>query len=253
MSNAETVYTARVAYPDYLERERTQSSSFPLWRQGSLATPSSGTFTLYDSGTTVLTTGAMAIAGGIATFEIQSTALPSTLSLGHGYREEWELTLPDTTTRTFRRDAAVVLHAPYPVVTDDDLEATYTDLARHRASGTTTWQGYREEAWARILGRLEAQGVFPDHIITPWSLREVHLELSYHLIALDFAKSQGGKWMELASNHKKEFELGWRRLSFVRATGDTGAADGTDLHSVTKGVTFTNAAPSTTWGGGFGV
>ncbi len=253
MGNAEAIYSARVAYPDYLDRGRTQQVSLPLYRDGSLVPPSSGTFTLYDTGSTVLSTGAVTVTGDVATYEILAADLPDTLAHGHGYREEWELALPDGTTRTYRRDAALVRQAPHPVITDADVEATYTDLARQRASGTTTWQGYIDEAWRRILGRLEGQGVFPESIVSSWSLREVHLELVYHLISLDFAKSQGGRWLDLAQQHKKEFELAWARLRFVTSTDDEGVADSTDLLAANKGVTYCNRAPATSWGSGWGI
>jgi len=253
MSSAETLYSVRVAFPDYLERGRTQTVSLPLYRDGSLAAPTSGTFSLYDQGTETIVTGSVTIASSVATYSISDTDLGSTLSLGHGYREEWELICADGVTRTYRRDAALVLHAAYPVVTDQDIESVYTDLSRHRGSTVTTWQGYVTEGWKRILGRLEGQGIFPEHIVSSWSLREVHLELVLHLVMLDFSKAQGGRWMELAQAHKREFELAWKRLRFVKATGDDGVADSDDLFAASKGVVYMNQPPTTSWGGGWGI
>ncbi len=86
MGNVEAIYAVRVAYPDYLERGRSQRTGLPLWRDGSLAAPTSGTFTLFDTGSTVLVTGSVSIVSDVAVYDLQDTDLPTTLSLGHGYR-----------------------------------------------------------------------------------------------------------------------------------------------------------------------
>jgi hypothetical protein len=225
-----------------------------LYRSGALAAPTSGTLTLRgSSGSDLLTSQAVTITGSIATYPIPVATLPTTLPLGSGYIELWTLACADGVTRTFRRDASLVLYAAYPVVTDADLLAVYSDLDRHLDSGTTTFQEYIDEAWRRILGRLESQGVFPDHVVTSWSLREVHVELALHLVCLDFGRAQGGRWMDLSAAHKKEFEMAWGRLRFVRASGSTGNADGDGIKPAAKGVTHLNQSPRSTWRGSWGM
>lgn len=253
MSAHETIYSARIAYPDYCVRGRAQTVSLPLYRSGALFAPTQAgsTFTLVSpSGVDVVAAAAVTVSGSIATYAIAAASLPSTLTLGHGYREKWSLVISgETDPRVYYRDAALVLHAAYPVLTDADLAGVYSDLTDHLASGTTTFQAYIDESWKRILGRLEAQGVFPDHVVSSWSLREVHMEITLHLIALDFARAAGGRWMELAASHKKEFEMAWQRLKFVRGTGSDGQADSDDQKPAAKGVTFINASPRASWRG----
>lgn len=248
MSTHETQYSVRIAYPDYLERGRTQVVSCPIYRDGGLVAPTAGTVVLYSPGGVEIDSGSIVIAGSMATYSLTGSVLSDVLALGHGYYLVWSLTLASIG-RTFRRDAALVLHAAVPTLTDADITAVYSDLARNLASGTTSFQAYIDEAWKRILGRLEGQGVFPDHVVTYWSLREVHAELSLHLISLDFARAQGGRWLELADTHKKEFELAWSRLRFVRGTTGSSAADGDGLSPANRGVTFLNSSPRASWRG----
>lgn len=253
MSAAETIYAGRIAYPDYVVRGRAQTVSFELYRSGALAAPTQAgsTFALLDpAGNEVVTAAAVTVTANVATYPILAASLPATLALGHGYRETWHLVCADGVPRDYQRDAALVLHAAYPVVTDADLESVYSDLARQRASTVTSWQAYIDEAWKRILGRLEAQGVFPEYVVTSWSLREVHIELTLHLICLDLFRSSGAKWAELAGMHKKEFELAWSRLKFVRGGGANGQADNDRQVPANPGVTFLNASPRRRWGGG---
>lgn len=255
MSTAETTYTSPQAYPDYLQRGRGQVVSFPLYSSGALAAPtaSGSTFSFFDSsGTALVDAQPVTVAASVAKYTLAAGDLPDTLSLGRGYREEWSLVCADGVTRQFRRDASVVLYAAYPVVEDADLTAVYSDLSRQLKSGTTTFEAYRQEAWKRILGRLEQQGVFPEKVVTDWSLREVHAELSLHLVCLDFARAQGGRWLELAAGHKKEFEMAWSRLRFTIAADGTNA-DGSSMRAANRGVTFSNASPRASWRGFRGI
>jgi hypothetical protein len=255
VSAAETVYTARIAYPDMLERARTQTVSLEIYRSGALVAPTEAgsTFSLYKpDGTAIVSGAAVTVSGSIATYSLGAASIPSTLALGRGYREEWALVLSGAS-RTYRRDAALVLHAAFPVITDADLTGLYSDLDRHLASGTTTFQTKIDEAWKRIIGRLEQLGVLLEHVVTSWSLREMHLELTYYLICLDFHRAQGGRWGELANGHKKEFELALGRMKFVKGTGADGQADSDTRHAPNRGVTYANASPRATWRGFGGI
>ena len=246
MPSTEAIYAARIAYPQYLERGRQQVVALPVYTDGGLAAPSSGTYTLQGLSEEVVATGAIAVVGSIAQFTLEATDLPDTTLLGQGYVELWALVMPDGTTRTFRRDAVVVRRALYPVLTDADLDAVYSDLARMRASALSSWQTFRDEAWKRILGRLESQGNLPNLIMTPWSLREVHLDLTLYLIALDQRRGNAEKWAHLAEHHKREFELGWRRLNFKEADPNTDTAR-TDRQPA-EGVVFGTVPPASSWG-----
>ena len=117
MSVNETNYTFAVETPQYLERARQQIVTMPAYRDGALVTPSGGNYTLYNASNTVVTTGAVNPAvGGITNYTVTAAVIPSTLELGERWREEWALTMPDSTVRTVRRGAGLVLRLLYPVV-----------------------------------------------------------------------------------------------------------------------------------------
>lgn len=218
MADGETTFFVRVAFAQYLDRLRLQTVRFPVHSGSGLAGPSAGTYTLVDPNGVTVQTGPVVVVDQVATFAL--SALPATQQLGYGYRELWALTMPDGTTRTFRRDAVVIRYALYPVVTDDDLYAVYDDLRRQKPSTLSSFEVKRLEAWKRILGRLEEAGNLPNLIITPWSLRESHLDLSLYLIAQDLRTGQSGKWEDIADHHKREFELAWNRKDWQYETDD---------------------------------
>lgn len=239
-------------HPTYRERARGERATFQVELEGAVVAPASGTFTLLDPAGVVLLTGNVAISDSVAYFDITAADLPATLSLGRGYREDWALVFGSDDPQIFSRDVVLVRTKPYPVLTDSDITDVYSDLGRHLPSGVTTWQTQRNAAWKVILGRLEGQGVFPEGIVTSWALREVHFELTCHYIGRDNKKTTGDRWDGMAADHKKEFELAWKRLRFRTDSDGDGAAD-SELASASEGVTHLNGAPAQSWGGGFGL
>lgn len=255
MSTPETTYAARIAYPSYVVRASNTTLKLQTYRDSTVYPPASGTFSLHDPSGNVLVNAAAVTVDGAenqVTYSLSASAIPSTLPLGRGYRETWALTFGDGTYREFRRDMSLVLYAAYPVLVGADLTAIYPELSRQLSADVTSFDSWIDEAWKRILGRLEAQGVFPECIVTSWSLREVHAELTLHLCCLGFARAQGGRWLDLAAAHKKEFEMAWSRLRFVTSS-DGANADGSSMRAANKGVTFINASPRASWRGWGGI
>lgn len=242
-------YSARIPFPDYLERNRSQTVKLEVYRDGALAAPSSGTFTLYDdSDEEVVSAAAVTITSSVAEYTIPALTLPTSKAVGEGWREEWALLMPDGVIHTFRRSAALVLKNLYPVITDLDLTALYTDLGDLRPASLTSFQGYIDEAWRQVLGRLIAAGRFPYLILDPWSLREIHLETTLALIFRDFASSLGqGQYLELAESHKKEAAFAWKTLTFQYDEDHDGKPD-SKRRKAAEPVIYLSNAPRTRWG-----
>ena len=142
-SDYQEPFTARIPFPEYLERGRDQLVKLEVYRAGSLQAPGSGTFSLFDpDGVAVVDAQAITVASSRAQYTIPASAIPTTTPVGEGWQEEWILTSPGGVTRTFRRYAAVVLRALFPVVTDADLLACYSDLDDLRPADRASYQDY---------------------------------------------------------------------------------------------------------------
>ena len=247
----EQPYTARIPFPDYLERGRAQLVTLEVYRNGALVAPASGTFSLYDaSGVAQVDAASVTISADRAQFSIGSSSLPSSLPVGEGWQEEWSLVFSDGVTRIFRRSAALVLRAVHPVITDADLLACYSDLDDLRPSDSSSYQGPIDEAWRQIIGRLVGRGRFPYLILDAWSLREIHLETTLSLIFRDFASSIGeGRYLDLAESHKKTAASAWRSLSFDYDKDHDGKSDGQGKRTSYEPVIYLSNAPRGRWGG----
>jgi hypothetical protein len=68
----------------------------------------------------------VSIIANVATYTISPSELPTTLSLDDGYLQYWELTIGGVV-HTFKKPTAIALSALYPVISDLDLEAEYSD------------------------------------------------------------------------------------------------------------------------------
>lgn len=227
MATEETLYTARLIGVEALEAGRTQVLTCPVYRNGALVAPSSGTFTLYDaSNVAVVTAGSVTITGSIATYSVTSSLIPATMVYGNGWRLEWALLMPDSVTHTFRRDGALVRRRLYPVVTDADLLRLHSDLGNVRPSGASSYQDYLDEAWAQLDSRLQQNARRPWLIMEPSALRNVHLFSTLAIIFRDFmtGSGEGGRWEMLASHYESRFQAEWDALTFVYDDTNSGQA-----------------------------
>lgn len=247
----ETPYTARIPFPSYIERNRDQVVSLSIHRDAALVAPASGTFTLFDAGgVAVVDAVAVSVVTDVAQYAIPAASIPSTLTVGDGWQEEWALTFADGVTRTFRRSAALVLRALYPVVTDADLMACYSDLDDLRPNDLTSYQPFIDEAWRRVIGRLVAKGRFPFLILEPWALREYTLETTLALIFADFGTSvgEGGRYVDLSEAHKRTAASAWRNMNFEYDTNNDGRPGARGKRVAAEPVIYLSNAPRGRWG-----
>ena len=234
MTISETLYTARFRAPDAIQRGVNQTIACPTYRLGVVATPTSGTVSVYKADqTAVVNAAAVTIApANWATYTITAGTTTS-LQLEEGWLIEWTLIMPDGLTHIFRQDAALVRRELAPVVTDADLIRRHSDLPQLLANGSTTYQDYLDEAWATIMLRLIANGRRPYLVMSPSALRDVHLNYTLHLIFLDFQTSagDGGRWQALADYYRAAYTEAWGQLSFVYDESDTNKVDPTQRKS----------------------
>ena len=230
----DTAYTARFEIPDLIERGRDNLLKCWTYHNGTLSEPSSGTVSIYDaSNTAIVSAAAVTIAGAppkTAQYNLTAATL-SGLSLEEGWRVEWALTMADGVVHTFRNDAALVRARLYPVVTDADLFRRHPDFdpadAASVAVAGINYQEYIDEAWIEIQQQLIARGNRPNLVMSPSSLRFVHLYAVLELVCRHFSSTagDGSRWAELAEVYGQKTAAAWAGLNFLYDTDDDGQAD----------------------------
>lgn len=215
-------YSARIPTPYDLVRGQATTIRCPVYRDGALVSPSSGTCTVYDSSSVVVSTGATVLSSSVSTYTFTPS---SSLTLGEGWRVEWALTL-SSVIHVFRSDAALVRQALYPVISDQDLYRRVSGLnpamGAAALSSLSTYQDYLDEAWTVIVLRLISKGNRPALISSPSALRECHILLTLAHIFEDFAVRLRESFAEDAARFREHYESEWSRLIFSYDSGETG-------------------------------
>jgi hypothetical protein len=229
-------YQARIGRPLYLERERPTYLEIGLYTGGALATPSSGTISIYDASETAkVSADAVTVTGSKATYTLLAATVASS-SYGPGWRVEWSLTMPDGYVHVIRQQASLVRCRLAPMVTDADLLARHPDLTTHRPSTWTSWETMIEQGWIAVEDRLESLGRRPYLVLSPEALRAIHLAATLGLIArgLCGAGDPANRWTALAEHYEAEAEAAWSRLHLVYDEDDDGRDDGRRRRGVTS-------------------
>ena len=211
--------SARIRLHEVLIRGKADTTQITSYEDGAAIVPTGATVQLQEpDGTSVFGPVAATIAGGgTCSYAVSPAQLPATLDLSDGYLLFCELTLATGAVLTFRRPCAVTLSKLYPVITDLDLIANYSDIANIRPASMTSYQGYIDEAWIRLITRIRDQGNYEYLIMDPQSLRACHLDLALYLIFRDFDStglSAENRYMELAREHMNQYTAAFDRLNF---------------------------------------
>ena len=242
----ERLYSPRIRIHDVLERGRSVVLDLPIYRDNALVGPTAAFFRLQDpEGNDVLSRQSVSIIGNIATRTISADELPQSLRLAEGYMQTWELTI-SSIVHTFKKPCAVARSGLYPVISDLDLEAEYSDLSTIRPSSLgSTYQTYIDEAWVQLIQRIRDLGNIEYLIMNPQSLRSCHKNLTFYLIFKDMDSSGlgEGRYLDLAREHRKQMEFDFKRLKFQYDQNNDGRMDDPNSRKSALGVFYTSAPP----------
>ena len=227
--SSSTPYAPQIKVPELLERGKSQTSQLPVYRDGSLVGPSLVKYTLLNpAGENLVDSATGTSPGNIAEYIHAPSILTSNLQLGEGYVQEWELTFPGGVFN-FRRSAAVVLRRLYPVVSDGDLTAVYSQLADLRPSSMSSYQSYIDEAWFTMIQRMRTEGGGLEYLVmSAESFRAAHQNLTLYYIFRDFHSSLGqsnGRYLDLASEHFRQYTHEWKTINFVYDYSHSGQSE----------------------------
>ena len=213
--------------PTFLERAKTVVLTLPVYSGGSTPTePSAGTFTLYDGSKAVITTGAVTITAGVATFTVTAAMLPDTLPLSDAWQEEWVLTVGGVV-ETIRRDCYLCLRSLYNVVNEAMLLRRVTDLYNLKPASMVNFQGFIDEAWSAVQGRLLQDGRRPFLVMNSWALKDTTLETTLAFIFADLDTYMGdGRYQAKATEHREAAERAFTtlRLEYDESQGNERAS-----------------------------
>ena len=245
MASTDTLYTALFRSPTLIERGRDNELVCVVYRDGVIVAPTAAgsSVSIYSRDSTIVDAAAITVTDSKATYTLPAATVADE-DLAEGWRVEWTLVIAGET-HVMRNDAALVRARLYPVITDLDLYRRHPDLnPSHDASlvpSGTNYQEFLDEAWAELQNALIAKGSRPNLIMTPSSLRAVHLYKVLEMIFLDFSSTSGdGKYDGLADRYAGKAAEAWRDLNFLYDADDSGEADDVRARRSAVGSIWTN-------------
>ena len=244
MAATELGYSARFRTQTQLELGLATTISCPVYLNGALVAPSSGTVSVYNGSTVVVDAVAVTVAASIAEYTVPA----QTSSPSDGWRVEWSLVLSGNTHR-FRNSAALVRRRLYAPCSQVDLFDRVRALDPSGANPITTltladFSTYLEDAWVQIENKLQSVGSRPNLIMEPWALREVHLTLTLHLIYANLATRLGDEYREAARDYREAYQDAWSELRFEYDSDEDGSSDGRRRRGAATSAIWLTSHPS---------
>ncbi len=242
---SDTPYSARIRSVELLERNKAQITQLKIYRDNAQVIPTGAKYTLLDPDGKKITDDQVANINGSGTVSYTHSAadLPTTKSLGEGYIQEFKATISGDE-YIFRRVASLVKRKLYPVISDIDLTAVYSDLEALRPSSLTSYQTYIDEAWYTLLRKVRNQGRgFEYLVMSPESFAESHKHLTLYLIFRDFHSSLGqsnGRFLDLAQEHFRLYGFEWESLNFIYDEDHNLTPDDPNKRTAAKPVIYLN-------------
>ena len=230
MTTNATLYRIHAPAPEFLTRGLPNPIEAQIFdATGTLIAPDSGSVTVYDaSNTKIVDAAGVVIAGDVATYTITDGDLPDTLTLGDGWRIEWDLIISANPSVRFVRAASLVRSNLFPTVVTADLEARHQNLSRMIATGNDA-DNFITTSWDVLVRMLLKAGRMPFLILSPWALHDALVFKSLELIFRDAHTAAGdGKYAELAEDYQNMFASEWASISFDYDYDRDGDADGTE-------------------------
>lgn len=229
-TGAETLYSVRTSYPDILQIDRDCTISIPVYRSGAVVAPSAATVAVYGpSGAAVVATTAATITDGIATFTIAAALLTGEgdATLGEGWQEVWALTLPDGTTRTYDREAALARRPIAPALSVEDLIEQYSQITA--IGGSIDLQAVIDATWGVIVRRWIKSGNLTYLVKSAYILADCHRELALARFFRELYQLRNSdNYLQLATTHQREYERQWGEVNTTMDYDHDGKVDDTE-------------------------
>lgn len=234
-----TEYSAQLLTPTYLELTRDNPLALPVYYDGQVCAPGSGTIVLYNPQNVAVITGTVDFVDGVSTYTITAAALASaSASLGTGWRVEWTLNMEDGYPHVFRNVASIVRVRHSCPVSTFDLVKRHPDLDEYLPSTQTSWQTQIDAVWTDTVARLEASGRRPYLITTEYALRPyVEAEvLALICLSLSGTGADDNKWTRLAEHYRDRAERAWGSMQFEYDDTDSGQSAGNRRAAATPSI-----------------
>lgn len=225
-----TGYTTRQPLPHMIELGRATTLSAPVYLDGALVAPSSGTVSVFDENNdAVVDEAAVVVTASVATYVVSAPTTAS-LSPSAAWRVEWTLTVAGEVV-PIRDEVYLVRYRLRPVISDVDIGQRIRVLDTSLAGRATTAANYQsaiDEADIRLQSDLIALGRRPNLVVSASALRECWLSAAIATILDGLAVasgSDGDPYAVRAAEWNGRYDAALARARVAMDWADDGVAD----------------------------
>lgn len=186
---------------------------------------------------------------GSASDGVCSASLPgattSAMALSEEWLEVWSVTVSGVVHQV-RREASLVRHVLYPVLSVSDLTDRHPDIADVVGGDL---QPFIRAAWSDLQRELIRRGNRPQLILSAGVLFDPHLARTLQLVYTDADQSIGDdRYTRLASRYRDAYERALSSTAFRYDSDEDGTLEEGDGRPATSAVLWGNMPPrSTSW------
>jgi hypothetical protein len=209
------IYSARWAGPLLIEQGKAETFTLAIERNGSGATITSGTLTIYTSGgVKVIDAAAGSVAVGVFTFPTIGATVFDDQNLGPNYLIQVDALIGGVNYR-FTNDAVLCVAQLYPTVAQSDLIQRHSEAAALLGASITSLQQYIDQAWGDITTRLYIDGVEFWKWRTAAATRAALFARSFELLFFDYATllQANDRYLKLAEHYAVAYDREFERLA----------------------------------------
>jgi len=244
--------TVRFPLPDLIVRNQAHKLSAPVYLDGALVAPTSGTVTVYNrSNTAVISAQAGTVTDSVISYDIGSGDL-SAQDLNIGWRVEWTLTMATAPTALIARNSAALIRFPLnPVVADVDIKRRIRSLdpaaptVIHREADL---QDFIDEAWCELMHFILSIGARPNQIMNPDSLRMPHMYGTILLAGENLETRSNLASTQFVERYQQRYQQALNKLKWEDDPGDDGQSNTPErLRSAIGSVWLSSRGNGRTW------
>lgn len=233
-------YQPRIRLPAFLARGRANVSELPVYVDGTLTAPDSGTYTLTrPDGTAAVDAQSATVTASVATYSVTPA---STEALGEGWLETWSLVFSGTT-YVFTRQSACVRDAPVREIGPVDMRARHPELG-NQDTDVSEDEDACDEAWVSVQRWLIAKGRRPYLVIPSGALSEPTLLRALAMRFRNLSTFAGGsRYAEMAAYYDEAYAAEMERLVLTYDMDEDGMPDGDETTTPARSVLYLHDPP----------
>jgi hypothetical protein len=218
--------TLETIFPyDEIFEAKADTLKLEVYKDGVAVECSAASYTLYNSGRTVIASGSITPTGTPANILSVPVAADAFKTIEENNSIEWTFTA-DSEVRSFNNFFDVVKWKIYANVIDSDLEQYYPDIQDHLWTNQANYSPQIQLAWKDVKRDIKAKGRRPSLIVVDADIKKlIELKSFIHIFNAWFRSATDDVWLLRAQEAEKAYQDQFRKTTLRYDESQDGVID----------------------------